>query len=129
MFQWPLLDGLKKRFPFFSSDLKTIEKADCSNLLLMIVFYLLSKGMALTICFVTIGKAIDNIHTVSTDYSVDVGNQAAIAKLNLQVKTLNSAFGFDMTLLVLMIGNFILNGCTMTKPMRTFAAKNEVDVQ
>ena len=43
MFQWPILDGLKRRFPFFSSDLKTIEKADCSNLLLMIIFYLLSK--------------------------------------------------------------------------------------
>ena len=43
VFQWPLLDGLKRKFPFFSADLKTIEKADCSNLLLMIIFYCLSK--------------------------------------------------------------------------------------
>ena len=141
VFQWPLLDGLKRRFPFFSADLKTIEKADCSNLLLMIIFYLLSKvsnsnvllfnlqGLALAICFVTISKAIDNINTISIDYSVDVLNKDAIVQLNGTLSLLNSAFGFDMTLLVLMVGNFILNGCTMTKSMRSIPAKHEVAVQ
>ena len=82
--------------------------------------------MALAICFVTIKKSIDNINTVSTDYSVDQANTAAIAKLNKTIPILNDAFGFDMALFVLMVGNFILNGCTMTKPMRTLPAKHEV---
>ena len=77
----------------------------------------------------TISKAIDNINTISIDYSVDVLNKDAIVQLNGTFNLLNSAFGFDMTLLVLMVGNFILNGCTMTKSMRSIPAKHEVAVQ
>jgi hypothetical protein len=75
---------------------------------------------------VSITKSITNIDTISTDYSVDTLNVDAIAKLNATKQTLNNAFGFDMALLVLMVGNFILNGCTMTKPMRTMPAKPAV---
>jgi len=95
----------------------------------MIIFYLLSKGMALVICFITIGKAKDMIAEISVDYGVDPGNATAISSLNDQVKTLNAAYGFDMTLLVLMAGNFILNGCTMTRPLRTMAPKHKDEVE
>jgi len=43
IFQWPVWDSAKQKFPFFSADLKTIEKADCSNFVLMLIFIILSK--------------------------------------------------------------------------------------
>lgn len=82
IFQWPIWDSAKAKFPFFSADLKTIEKADCSNFVLMLIFIILSKGMALAICFVTMSKATENINTIATDFSVDSGNLEAIAQLN-----------------------------------------------
>ena len=69
IFTFPIWDSCKKHMPLFQTDLKTIEKADCSNLMLMIIFVLLSKGMGLGICFVTIQKSIHNIDTISVDYS------------------------------------------------------------
>ena len=49
MTTWPVWDNLKRHVPFFQTDLKTMEKADCSNLLLMIIFVLMSKVSSLFI--------------------------------------------------------------------------------
>ena len=43
VYQWPVWDCIKEKFPFFSYEAKTSEKADCTTLLLNIMFNLISK--------------------------------------------------------------------------------------
>ena len=43
IYQWPVWDCVKNKFPFFQYEAKTSEKADCTNLLLTIMFDLISK--------------------------------------------------------------------------------------
>ena len=43
IYQWPVWDCIKSKFPFFQYEAKTSEKADCTNLLLTIMFDLISK--------------------------------------------------------------------------------------
>ena len=43
IYQWPVWDCVKAKFPFFQYEAKTSEKADCTNLLLTIMFDLISK--------------------------------------------------------------------------------------
>ena len=43
IYQMPLWDCLKNKFPFFQYEAKTAEKADCTNLLLTIMFNCISK--------------------------------------------------------------------------------------
>ena len=85
----------------------------------MIIFVLLSKGMGLGICFVTIEKAIHNIDTISVDYSDVEGNREAIVELLEQKTLLKSAFSFDLAIAGLMIFGFLMQGMTMTKPLRS----------
>ena len=39
----PIWDCVKSKFPFFQYEAKTAEKADCTNLLLSIMFACISK--------------------------------------------------------------------------------------
>ena len=39
----PMLDCVKQKFPFFQYESKSAEKADCTNLLLAIMFNTISK--------------------------------------------------------------------------------------
>ena len=43
IYQWPIWDCIKSKFPFFQYEAKTSEKADCTNLLLTVMFDLISK--------------------------------------------------------------------------------------
>ena len=43
VYQLPLWDCVKSKFPFFQYEAKTAEKADCTNLLLTIMFICISK--------------------------------------------------------------------------------------
>ena len=43
IYQMPFWDCIKNKFPFFQYEAKTTEKADCTNLLLTIMFDLISK--------------------------------------------------------------------------------------
>ena len=43
IYQWPVWDCVKSKFPFFQYEAKTAEKADCTNLLLTIMFCCISK--------------------------------------------------------------------------------------
>ena len=43
IYQLPLWDCIKSKFPFFQYEAKTAEKADCTNLLLTIMFNCISK--------------------------------------------------------------------------------------
>ena len=43
LYQMPFWDGIKSKFPFFQYEAKTAEKADCTNLLLTIMFNSISK--------------------------------------------------------------------------------------
>ena len=43
IYQWPIWDCIKEKFPFFQYEAKTSEKADCATLLLNIMFNLISK--------------------------------------------------------------------------------------
>ena len=43
IYQWPVWDCIKSKFPFFQYEAKTSEKADCTNLLLTVMFDLISK--------------------------------------------------------------------------------------
>ena len=47
IYQWPIWDCVKSKFPFFQYEAKTAEKADCTNLLLSIMFNCISKVSAL----------------------------------------------------------------------------------
>ena len=46
IYQWPVWDCIKAKFPFFQYEAKTSEKADCTNLLLTVMFDLISKVSA-----------------------------------------------------------------------------------
>ena len=85
----------------------------------MIIFVLLSKGMGLGICFVTIEKSIHNIDTISVDYNDVEGNKDAIVELLATKELLKSAFTFDIALASLMVFGFLMQGMTMTKPLRS----------
>ena len=43
IYQMPIWDCVKSKFPFFQYEAKTAEKADCTNLLLTIMFNCISK--------------------------------------------------------------------------------------
>ena len=43
IYQMPFWDSIKSKFPFFQYEAKTAEKADCTNLLLTIMFNCISK--------------------------------------------------------------------------------------
>ena len=43
IYQMPIWDYIKSKFPFFQYEAKTAEKADCTNLLLTIMFNCISK--------------------------------------------------------------------------------------
>ena len=43
IYQMPFWDYIKSKFPFFQYEAKTAEKADCTNLLLTIMFNCISK--------------------------------------------------------------------------------------
>ena len=43
IYQMPMWDCIKSKFPFFQYEAKTAEKADCTNLLLSIMFNCISK--------------------------------------------------------------------------------------
>ena len=43
IYQMPVWDCVKSKFPFFQYEAKTAEKADCTNLLLSIMFNCISK--------------------------------------------------------------------------------------
>jgi hypothetical protein len=43
LYQMPIWDCIKEKFPFFQYEAKTAEKADCTTLLLNIMFNLISK--------------------------------------------------------------------------------------
>ena len=43
IYQMPFWDCVKSKFPFFQYEAKTAEKADCTNLLLSIMFNCISK--------------------------------------------------------------------------------------
>ena len=43
IYQLPVWDCVKSKFPFFQYEAKTAEKADCTNLLLTIMFNCISK--------------------------------------------------------------------------------------
>jgi len=43
IYQMPVWDCIKSKFPFFQYEAKTAEKADCTNLLLTIMFNFISK--------------------------------------------------------------------------------------
>ena len=46
IYQWPVWDCIKAKFPFFQYEAKTSEKADCTNLLLTVMFDMISKVSA-----------------------------------------------------------------------------------
>ena len=48
IYQWPAWDFIKSKFPFFQYEAKTAEKADCTNLLLTIMFCSISKVSSMT---------------------------------------------------------------------------------
>ena len=43
IYQMPVWDCIKNKFPFFQYEAKTAEKADCTNFLLSVMFILISK--------------------------------------------------------------------------------------
>ena len=43
LYQWPIWDSLKAKFPYFQYESKVVDKPDCSSLLLNILFVFLSK--------------------------------------------------------------------------------------
>ncbi len=47
VYQMPIWDCVKNKFPFFQYEAKTAEKADCTNLLLTIMFNFISKVSSL----------------------------------------------------------------------------------
>merc|ERR1712127_1039924 len=49
VYQLPLWDRLKAKFPFFQYESKVVEEPDCASLLLHVLLVLLSKGLALII--------------------------------------------------------------------------------
>lgn len=50
VYQMPCWDCIKSKFPFFQYEAKTAEKADCTNLLLTIMFDLISKVSPYSLC-------------------------------------------------------------------------------
>ena len=43
IYQWPIWDCIKEKFPFFQYEAQSSEKADCTTLLLNVMFNLISK--------------------------------------------------------------------------------------
>ena len=43
VYQMPVWDSIKSKFPFFQYDSKVVEEADCSSFLLSLLLVLLSK--------------------------------------------------------------------------------------
>jgi len=105
VYLWPAWDGIKKKFPFFQYESKVVEKPDCSNLFLTVLFVLLTKvsqssgnckvlfwililiillvpqGLALAILIASLTLAGSNIDKIASDYSTEKGNEAAIKSL------------------------------------------------
>ena len=149
IYQMPIWDCIKNKFPFFQYEAKTAEKADCTNLLLTIMFNCISKvsrlkestpsdlsnfctsfcfqGLAIVIIMVTASLANSNIDQISDDYSYDESNKDAIDSLKDAQGPLKMSMIFNGILAGCMLLNFVLGGFTLGKPLRQH--KSAVDAE